>query len=373
MSGRGSRCLLSADRFEELLHALRARGYACVGPTLRDGAIVYDRIDGCGDLPRGWTDIQGPGTYRLERRDDDAFFGYAVGPHTFKKFVFPPERRLWQLKRHGQGYERIDEAEEAPRYAFIGVRGCEVAALRIQDRVFTGGDFVEPEYERRRRGAFVVAVDCTQSADTCFCASMNTGPEVESGYDLALTELVGDRHTFVIRAGSDRGEEVLEALECEPAQEVDLTTAGERIEQAARSQSREIDASDVRELLMRNLESDQWQEVAKRCLACANCTMVCPTCFCSSIEDTTDLTGEHAERWRRWDSCFNPDFSYLYGGEVRQSTASRYRQWMTHKLATWHDQFGSSGCVGCGRCISWCPVGIDITEEVRKMREDESS
>jgi ferredoxin len=95
--------------------------------------------------------------------------------------------------------------------------------------------------------------------------------------------------------------------------------------------------------------------------------MVCPTCFCSTVEDTTDLTGAIAERWQVWDSCFNADHSYLHGGYVRKTTGSRYRQWITHKLATWHDQFGMSGCAGCagcGRCITSCPVAIDITEEL---------
>ncbi len=132
---------------------------------------------------------------------------------------------------------------------------------------------------------------------------------------------------------------------------------------------RSMDTSGIKELLYRNLDHPCWENVASRCLTCANCTMVCPTCFCAAVEDTTDLTGERAERWRRWDSCFTMDFSYIAGGSVRSSPKARYRQWMTHKLASWIDQFGTSGCVGCGRCITWCPVGIDITEEVRAIRE----
>ena len=133
---------------------------------------------------------------------------------------------------------------------------------------------------------------------------------------------------------------------------------------------REMNTDGIHDLLLANLEHPRWEEVAGRCLTCGNCTMVCPTCFCTSVEDTSDLAGVSAERSRRWDSCFTMDFSYIHGGSVRASPKSRYRQWMTHKLATWWDQFGSSGCVGCGRCITWCPVGIDITEEVRAIRAE---
>jgi Fe-S-cluster-containing hydrogenase component 2 len=129
-----------------------------------------------------------------------------------------------------------------------------------------------------------------------------------------------------------------------------------------------MDTSGIKELLYRNPEHPRWDDVAERCLACTNCTLVCPTCFCGSVEDVTDLVGETAERWRRWDSCFTLDHSFLHGGSVRSSTRARYRQWLTHKLASWIDQFGTSGCIGCGRCITWCPVGIDITEEVAAIR-----
>ena len=134
---------------------------------------------------------------------------------------------------------------------------------------------------------------------------------------------------------------------------------------------RSLDQEGLKELLYENRNHPRWDDVADRCLSCANCTMVCPTCFCTTVEDSTDLTGDTAERVRRWDSCFTMDFSYIHGGAVRKSVKSRYRQWMTHKLGTWQDQFGSSGCVGCGRCITWCPVGIDITEEVAAMRNEQ--
>ena len=134
---------------------------------------------------------------------------------------------------------------------------------------------------------------------------------------------------------------------------------------------RELDIDDIKGLLYRNYDHPRWDEVAERCLTCGNCTMVCPTCFCTTVEDVTDLDGDHVERHQQWDSCFTVDYSHIHGGAVRGSSRSRYRQWMTHKLATWWDQFDSSGCVGCGRCITWCPVGIDLTEEARAIRESE--
>jgi len=151
----------------------------------------------------------------------------------------------------------------------------------------------------------------------------------------------------------------------------DLVAAQQAVDRAAGQMGRTMDTAGIKELLYRSYDHPRWDDVAKRCLTCANCTMVCPTCFCSTVEDTSDLKGEHAERWRKWDSCFTMDFSYIHGGSVRSTPRARYRQWMTHKLATWIDQFGTSGCVGCGRCITWCPVGIDITEEVRAIRESE--
>jgi len=355
---------------DTLVSVLAARGFRVLGPSVRDGAIVYDDIASRDDLPIGWTDVQEPGSYRLERRAVEALFGYAVGPHSWKQFLFPPRTRLWQAHRDGNRGFTVEEEPldgEAP-LAFIGVRACELHGIAIQDTVFLGGRHVERDYAARRDGAFLVAVNCFEPAGTCFCVSMGTGPRAEAGYDLALTEILDGEHRFLVEVGSEQGAEVLRELPRREAAEPDLTAARDAVAGAAERMGRELDTTDLQGLLARTLEHDRWDEVATRCLTCGNCTMVCPTCFCTSVEDVTDLGGEHAERVRTWDTCFSVEHSYIHGGAIRPTGRSRYRQWLTHKFGTWHDQFGSSGCVGCGRCIAWCPVGIDVTEELAALR-----
>jgi len=349
-----------------LIRALISDGYQVVGPTIDQGAIVYDEIESAADLPVGWTDLQEPGKYRLEQRSDEACFGYVVGPHSWKKYLFPPVTVVATADRTESGWQLSTPDPAPPRYAFLGVRACELAAMKIQDRVFIGGPFVDPIYQQRRAAAFIIAVNCTQAAPTCFCTSMKTGPRCSSGFDLAMTEVADG---FLIEVGSDAGENLIKTLPVVPAT-VDQQQRGESARQQAVDQiSKSMDTDGIRDLLMNNLRHAHWDDVATRCLSCTNCTMVCPTCFCSSVNEVSDLTGDHVDRERSWDSCFNIDFSYMNGGPTRDSIKSRYRQWLTHKLASWQDQFGSSGCVGCGRCITWCPVGIDLTQEVAVLRE----
>jgi len=373
-AGAAAPGVLRRDDLDRLLDAIRRRGFRLVGPVVRDGAICYDDISSAADLPAGWTDEQDAATYRLRRRDDQALFGYNVGPQSWKKYLFPAVSRLGV-----PGTADSAGAAEPERFAFIGVRACELRAIAIQDRVFTGGRHADPEYAANREYAFLVAVNCGQAASTCFCVSMSAGPRAEAGFDLALTELLDSAdhpggHRFLVEAGTPRGAEVLAEAGASPAPAGDVAAADAVTERTAAAMERSMPAIDLRDLLYDNLEHPRWDDVASRCLACGNCTMVCPTCFCFSVEETTDLTGAGGagdERQRSWDSCFTLDHSYLHGGPVRTSTRSRYRQWMTHKLATWQDQFGTSGCVGCGRCIAWCPVGIDITEEVGAIAADD--
>jgi sulfhydrogenase subunit beta (sulfur reductase) len=360
--------------FDALLGALSGRGYAIVGPTVRDGAIVYDEITSVADLPVGVSDEQDAGHYRLRRRADQALFGYAVGPQSWKQHQLPAEVKLWRARVDERGglTELTEPAPPPRRYAFLGARSCELHAMGILDRVLLGGSHPDPADRARATDVFVVAVQCGEAGGTCFCVSMGTGPVAQRGFDLALTEVLdGDEHYFVTEIGSERGAAVLGDVPHVAATARATDSAAAVQARTAAHMGRELDVTGIKELLYRNYEHSRWDEVAERCLTCGNCTMVCPTCFCTTVEDVSDLTGEHVERHQRWDSCFTVDYSNVHGGAVRRSARSRYRQWMTHKLATWHDQFGSSGCVGCGRCITWCPVGIDLTEEALAIRRSE--
>lgn len=368
---------IEVSELNRLFEVFLQDGYRVLGPTLRDHAIVYDQIESSIDLPRGWTDDQEKGRYRLLKRNDAAFFGYNVGPQSWKQFLFLPREKLWDAVRTAEKtteeFRIQTNCEKPQKMVFFGVRSCELAALRIQDKIFIRGREKDDAYELRRENVLCVVVNCTQAGSTCFCTSMGTGPNASGGFDLALTEVIHENdHYFLARSGSEVGGEVLSKLTTTIANEAEIRHAHELIEKTAASMGRTMNTKGIKELIYNNLEHPRWADVASRCLSCANCTLVCPTCFCSSVEDVTDVSGDHAARWRRWDSCFTLDHSTLHGGSVHASVKSRYRQWMTHKLASWIDQFGESGCVGCGRCITWCPVGIDITEEVAAIRKTSS-
>jgi formate hydrogenlyase subunit 6/NADH:ubiquinone oxidoreductase subunit I len=367
-----SATVLDLGGLQALVDALRDRGYQVIGPTVRDGAIVNAEITGLDDLPRGWGDDQDAGRYRLRRRDDEMLFGFASGAQSAKPVFFPASALLWRGSRTDDGFTVETQAPAGPPYALLGVRSCDLHAVGIQDVVLGGRAGVDADYLQRRRDAFVVAVSCTDPAGTCFCVSMGTGPRPDGGYDLSLTELLDDDgHRFVVDVGSELGAQELAGLPGVPAEPADRAAADRVAEQAAGRMGRTMDTEGLKDLLYGAVDSPVWDDVASRCLSCTNCTLVCPTCFCTSVEDVTDLTGTTDERHRVWDSCFTADHSHLHGGTVRSSTSSRYRQWVTHKLGSWIDQFGMSGCVGCGRCIAWCPAAIDITAEVAALRREQ--
>lgn len=379
--GVGGWVWLPAERLQVVIDVLWGDGRRVVGPQVADGAVVYRDLTRAGDLPSGWIDEQDGGRYRLHRDETAGVFDHVVGPHSLKNFLFPARETISRFLREDGTWRQVDEVPAEPPLAVIGVRACDLAGLAIQDRVFLAGDAVDPGYRRRREGLFLIAVNCRRAAATCFCHSTGCGPAVSAGFDLALCEFPG---RFACEVGSKRGAEVLAkvaaAAPLERCSEADVLAAREqsRVLEAsmhAREASpdqprpRSLDTEGIRDLLYDNLEHPRWEEVASRCLSCTNCTLVCPTCFCASVTEVADLSGDAVDRERHWASCFTLDHARMHGQSVRSSTASRYRQWLTHKLAGWIDQFGTSGCTGCGRCITWCPVGIDITEEVAAIRE----
>jgi ferredoxin len=358
---------LGLARLVELL----GRHHDVLAAVQRDGALRIERVASAGDLPRGVRSELGPGTARLGDAGNGAFFAHAVGPDSWRAVLQRPRERQWRAAREGTafGVEAGPAVRPSP-VALLGVRPCDLAAIAVQDRVLRDGAFPDAGYAGRRSQTLIVAVACGTPAETCFCTSMGTGPALPaSGYDLGLVELVDGGHRLVVHARSPIGEALLDELPTRPAAGADLMASDAVIDRASMSMGRRVDTHGARDLLVGNPDHPRWDDVASRCLACGNCTLVCPTCFCITTEDHTSLDGTTAERWRRWDTCFSLAFSHAAGGAVRSSVRSRYRQWLTHKLGTWWDQFGESGCVGCGRCIAWCPVGIDLTEEVRAIRD----
>jgi ferredoxin len=355
---------LPRTQLQLLIDLLQQQGYECLGPQVRDGAIVYDALTAIEQLPQGLRDQQGPGAYRLQQQQTSRYFAWANGPQALKPRLFAPHETLWQVQRDASqqtcqlGFEAT--LPEEKKLAVLGVRGCDLAALRLQDQHFLEGQYRDPYYAARRKELFLIAVNCTHPADTCFCHSTGDGPRVSSGFDLQLDEL---DEGYVIDAGSEAGAAILSQLKLATVSDEMLQMA-ERQSQAACKQQRQLPGRDLRAPLFQQLDHPRWDDVAKRCLSCGNCTSVCPTCFCHSEQEFPRLDGSQSEHVRQWDSCFSQGHSYIHGITLREETRQRYRQWLTHKLAGWHDQYGRSGCVGCGRCISWCPVGIDITEEV---------
>ncbi len=365
--------LLSVADLQRLLDILTLNGRTVIGPTWNDGSIIYDQVRHVDDLPRGWGDEQAPGKYRTFRRNDQQLFGFAVGPHSWRRYLHPPVQGLVQGQKSGKSIQWQEVREPATAFAFLGVRACEIAAIERQADVFAKAITGSNRYAERRAQSLIIAVNCAEPAATCFCDAMHTGPEVHGGADLVLTECInGDQHFFLVRAESSSGQELLQTLTLSTPTPENQKTGANVLTTTKGKLRRQFPGGGEPSLapfLEANIRHSEWDKVAERCLSCGNCTNVCPTCFCTTTKEVIDLSGASVERQMHWDNCFTNGFSHVHGGPVRDSTAARYRQWVTHKLGTWWEQFGSSGCVGCGRCATWCPVGIDFIDEITKMQQ----
>ncbi|HNY42698.1 MAG TPA: 4Fe-4S dicluster domain-containing protein [Bryobacteraceae bacterium] len=354
---------LDANALDGLIQLLRAQGYEVHAPVKQGPALRLAPIGSASDLPAGIDSVTSPGRYRLAPASDRRIFGAGPAADAAKRLLHLPESRFAKAERQDGAFHILQDAPVAAKIALFGIRPCDVAAIARMDRVLLKDRYADPPYQAHRAQSFIVAANCVRSAGTCFCASMETGPRAQTGFDIALTESRGEGGEFLAESGSAQGAAVLAELKAPAADAGFIRACHEQCDAAAAEQTRSVDYKDARRVVISNFEHPRWESAGKRCLACANCTMICPTCFCVTTVDRSNAGQDQAERWRVWDSCFTQSFSYIHGGSVRSSTKSRYRQWLSHKLAHWQDQFGETGCVGCGRCITWCPAGIDITEE----------
>jgi sulfhydrogenase subunit beta (sulfur reductase) len=363
----GGTISIQKQAFDIILSRLREAGYQTIGPHIKNDTLVYEPIESLNDLPQGYVTEQEAGRFRLIHNGHHRYFDLIPGSQSWKQYLFPPRLDLLTLQKNGKNWELITPTQDIPSYAFIGVRACEMAAIQIQDKAFLREDFNDPVYHARRVKVFILAVNCLHPAGTCFCASMETGPRVKDGFDLCMTEL---DEVFLLTIGSELARNLLTGVPFELSSAFVLNNAERGLENAAQQMGRTLVISDLPDMILNNLDNPYWQEIAKRCLSCTNCTQVCPTCFCWDAIDQMNLSGTETRRERVWDSCFNPGYSYVVGGNTRPTISSRYRQWLSHKLGTWKQQYGTFGCVGCGRCITWCPAEIDITREVSMLRKE---
>ncbi|MBF0298325.1 MAG: 4Fe-4S dicluster domain-containing protein [Oligoflexia bacterium] len=367
--------LLPHSKLPLLISILGTEKFEIIGPQSIDGSIVYEKIENVDQLPWGILDYQWPGIYRLENTDINKAFIFTNGPQALKPYLFRAQELLFEVekkenKNNKKKLNFIPAKEEAPKLAFIGARACDLAAMAIQDKIFLADTHLDIYYRSRRENLFIIAVNCIRSSANCFCASTGDGPKVTKLYDILMTEI---EENFVVQVGTDNGKRIIDQLELSHALPEHIKEADEYVEQAGLQQTKKLPDTNLRNLLFSNLNHPRWNDVAKRCLSCTNCTQVCPTCFCHSSLEQAILDGTKSGHYRVWDSCFTCGHSYIHGRVIRDDTRKRYRQWLTHKLGSWYDQFGTSGCVGCGRCITWCPVGIDITEETYAIYDNQNN
>jgi ferredoxin len=308
------------------------------------------------------SNVQKPGYYRLEASAGERLFDWNHGAQGLKPLCFAPHEVLWVEQNNPLSFTA--QLPDVKPTAVVGVRACDLSALAIQDRHFMHAAGADPYYRQRREQLLLIGVDCAHSAESCFCASTGDGPSVSQGYDIGLSEL---DEGFLLWPANDKGKAVLERVSLSDAHTEQLTQMRDQSQQAARQQQRKLSKPDELMRLYQRLEHAHWQQLADRCLGCGNCTAVCPTCFCYDTRHEVSLDGGSAQNVRQWDSCFSANHSSMGGFKVRADILSRYRQWLTHKLAGWQEQQGRTGCTGCGRCITWCPVGIDLTKETETI------
>lgn len=285
-----------------------------------------------------------------------------------KKFFHSPRETLFLFTKE-DGFT-FQEAKIEEKIILFGIHPCDVNAILRLDKIFSE-DFEDPYYLGRRKNTIIVALNCIEPRENCFCSSMGTGPYLEKGYDILLTD-IGEK--YLVEIGSDVGKSILNGLKLKEARENDFTEKNRRLKIAKGKIKKFVDATNLAEIARANMNNKIWADLAEKgiersfpCLSCGLCSLVCPTCYCYEVYDLIDISLKKGERRRELDSCQLLEYGEVAGGNFRKDRKNRIRHWMMCKFGAAAGGISSS-CVGCGRCIKACPAGIDITKIVRKIR-----
>lgn len=309
--------------------------------------------------------------YQSVKRPEEMDLDYAQAVEAPKKIVFPQREVFFTFKQTGRASweNTANMPEEKPAIVF-GVRPCEARALTLTDRVF-GGDFSDPYYWRRRNNTVLVGLSCnTPPSTNCFCLSVNGSPNSGVGMDILMTDL---GETFLLAAETEKGERLVREnkelfAEVESSHKTKLKEIHSAAEAQIKRSLKEVEAISTR--LKDMFESPIWEDESFGCIRCGICTYLCPTCHCFDINDeVTQALPMTGNRVRTWDNCQFPDFTmHSSGHNPRPDKASRLRQRLLHKFLYFPENEGAQQCTGCGRCITLCPVGIDIIEILNKVK-----
>ncbi len=345
---RTSDLIVSKDNFFAWLDSLRDQ-FTLIGPVTDDGQTEFRRIDSVRQL-------------------DMAYQSTMLSPG--KVYLYKPREELFRFSLDGDLEIREPRADDERR-VIIGLHSCDTKAVLYLDKTFLGA-FHDPRYEARRNNTVIIELNCETAGKNCFCSSMGTGPylHAETGYDMQLTDFGSE---YLVELKTDRARSMFTVDDVRPAGRDEFVTKQEKEQRVSATFTKRIDTKGLDVLLRKNSQHRVWRITAEEaCLSCSNCVMVCPTCFCYDITDEVSMDRKSARRLRQWDACQDAHFAEVHGGNFRGRRTARLRQFVTHKLAQ-TNQYGVYATVGCGRCITWCPTGIDLTEIAKEVQRSESA
>lgn len=345
--GPGSRIsdlLVSKKTFFSWLDSLRGR-FSLIGPVKADGLTEFRQINSSDELNMGYhSTMLSPG----------------------KAYLYRPREELFSFS-FGNSIEIREAPADAEQRILVGVHSCDTNAILYLDRVFLG-QFRDPIYEARRNNTMIISLNCERVTGNCFCPSVGAGPFLKSvnGYDMLLTDF-GDDYLVELKSERARGLFNVDDIKKSGAEEFKVKEEKERA--ALQKFTKTINMDGLDSVLRKGSEHPVWRTTAEElCLSCTNCVMVCPTCFCYDVVDEIAVDKKTVRRYRQWDACQDAKFAEVHGGNFRARRSARLRQFVTHKLGQTF-QFGVFGTVGCGRCITWCPTGIDLTEMAKEVQK----